>query len=1030
MQMSQERQAAMNKLVEEVLHTDSIITCPRVNRHHSSDSSGVNVADLDRMDCPTINGSDDSCKSIILAENKHKSSHEKLAKPTASDNRTKIKIPRDAAGPRFVGKENMNIDQLAIERKKIEKREQEVNAKERTLEQTLLKMFQENQQRSQPTAASVKVQTDKGLEKNVHVTQADTPDAPVQIIIQVNGGAKRKVNKYVNKASKVKPVVPLRDKPSQVFPKTPAKCPLKESIGAVADGSSTSTAYQSLPKVIRTDLTDVLQSNKEQAKGGNTNQKEIIAASALQQYIRRLLGISRASIDQLEVSEVSSVATPSSSLMNISTNVSYHNSEATIEDAHIDKLRSFIQDNHSFISDLEKSLKELSLSGREEADIKAVESAWMHTLAKKEKEMKKGKRDSKRPTQEARHQSKTVIRPILKKPASPKKVQVVETESQQKPRQVVHNERFEASTQSCNKRIADLNEMIVQVRREKQRLLENTYSSMGSSVSEPCQNSTEYIEIGKKARSDGSHNSSRTTTELPSLSDERKVDDTSSLVASKQIGVSRDSGLGGTSRPMTASDVPGNSPDLKLSGKTNEEPENFQCNTIEQQMEPIEANSPNKRKPPSSLIRFGPHIEHLELGHDLSTITEVDTPVATSRMNTSLTDTHAPIPTQTNSATLAHLLLEISSNTRQKLQITSFHSPPNAESNDTTSYSATKQQLEIRPFPSHSSFAEGVSGLADTASILTVNETGKSQSQLEPPMAIRSFPTHKEYAKQTSGLCTSASVAAALDENYDSFPDIEAELKKRNLLQHSFDSISFESNGDDRQSDFKMPTLSTSSSDNLEEEMQKMGINWASSMIKKSKIATHAMTSSSSNDEPLQSKPLKSILANTAVDRTQLTNTSANASNKSTGKPMNLKEFLARELLKRSNTLSSSSAHDDSTLASQFLRSLLGTSSENSSKHSAGLVYMSERHRTSTPVKDVQASTPGRPVVIVEEVSSRSKSATYQLFSGESGLSSVRGSTLTSSEKDDTSHDTNSTSGACLNVPNLQMRSGPNSSSS
>lgn len=1041
----------MNKLVEEAITTKVPITCPRITR---SDSFGLNVANLDRINHqpPMRFQSDDSCASIILGE------VENIPKP--KEFKTKP-VNSDAIHVNVMDKENFTSAQLAEERKRIEKRERDLKNKERKLEDKLMKMFQETQQKGRTTSATnVRVQTDKCMDGDVHIVQGECKEGPVQIIIQVNGG-----NKHISESNPVtvttkpvksKKVVPLRDTSSQVFPKTPLKAMVSDNVQA-ADGSSTSTAYQSLPKVIRTELTDVLSS-----KGGlpknreSVNHTKSIASSTLQTYIRRLLGMSRASIDQLEVSDVSTVSTPGSSLINISSNVTQPQHDEPINDQHINKLQNFIKDNHNFISDLEKSLREISMSSDEASNLKAVETVWMETLSKKENEMKIEKKVKKRvpserdivPQKKTLEVGPAVIKPILKKPASPKKVKVVESESRinlDKAKKAVHPVRVESETQRCNQRIADLNEMIVKVRREKQRLLENTYSSMGSSVSDPYQNSTEYLEIVRKVVSEGSNNSSGTTTELPSLSEERKravTEEQSSLAASKQIGISRDSGLGGVSRPMTASDAPVNSPEIRLTiADTTDGDNTVKSDAIGKQLpllsnengnvEGLDANL-HKRKPPSSLQRFGPQIEQLDLGHDLSTIIEVDTPIATSRLNSSSNDANRI--TDQNNAKLAQLLLEISSNTRNTLKIASFPYESSVGNDSTQSISHIKLPIQIEPFPSHASFANGVSGLVDTISIMGENDQEDDHQSNPDPTHIRPFITHQQFAKETSGLCTSQSVAGGLDDDHISFPDVEYELRKRNLLQHSTESVYLDTDGGQKPEapkpiENKLPTYSTSSSDNLEMEMQRLGINWASSMIKKNKIATNqalATSSSASSNED----HVKSI--HSKLNASSMANSSPNVSNKSLGKPLNLKEFLARELIKRSNSLSSSTAHDDSTLASQFLRSLLGSSSDNSSKMSGSLVYRSERHRTSTPVRDNRPSTPGRPPIIPNEETetSRSKSATHHMFSGESGLSSVRGSTGTSSDKEETTSRDASTSGGQLKVPNTQLRSGTNSSSS
>lgn len=97
------------------------------------------------------------------------------------------------------------------------------------------------------------------------------------------------------------------------------------------------------------------------------------------------------------------------------------------------------------------------------------------------------------------------------------------------------------------------------------------------------------------------------------------------------------------------------------------------------------------------------------------------------------------------------------------------------------------------------------------------------------------------------------------------------------------------------------------------------------------------------------------------------------------GRPLNLHDFLKRELLKHANMSdSTNSSSSDFSLRSQFLYSLIGTLTPCTN----GANSKSERQKTSTPVpmQISQAdSTPSNP----------SRSSSSQLFSGESRISSV-----------------------------------------
>lgn len=460
-----------------------------------------------------------------------------------------------------------------------------------------------------------------------------------------------------------------------------------------------------------------------------------------------------------------------------------------------------------------------------------------------------------------------------------------------------------------------------------------------------------------------------------------------------------------------------------------------------------------------------------QLVHELSTITEVDTP-QTSR---NITDVNVGEHTST-SIMKGHL-----SQSADQDQLT-YNKFPNFQEYcriNQNANSSAANNISISLTPSTSLIlGENVDRLLQVSSeIKALNyksyqsnaSTEKSalNNSTQTALSYEQFPPHSEYAKSVSGLLDSQSIdriqlsdASTGSDNKNhsrnsSLPDIVSELKKRNLLTHSFEIDSEEEDADTdnilRIKGIDEPALggeqngikrisseSTNSwSDTLEQELKNLGILWASSMMKKSKKQNAITTSSSSlaesNDNSVKtthrspskpkspSKDAKKSLRRTPQSSSQkkdsfvdaaLTLSAGNTSQPAAvnqtdsdiiSRPVNLKEFLARELLKHSSMSSSSS---DSSLASIYLKSFLGYSS--SSPQNGLLSTPMPQHRTSTPVNNSSAdvrsqNSGGRESEHSKQLqfddhkrkgdgerSLKSGDLTEKLFSGESHLSSVR----------------------------------------
>lgn len=314
-------------------------------------------------------------------------------------------------------------------------------------------------------------------------------------------------------------------------------------------------------------------------------QKENIPAMAesdLLQYIIRLLGMSRASIEQLNLSTVSSVKTPSSSIINISSNRKFSFSSMstpvsstspmeqsqTIDGQKLQQLLQYIAENQKHIEPGEHEM--------------GGNDIWKDILNKNGSNRKSTSKSENTKTGET-VQNKTTM------PASETTTtgnRIANTEELSKDDLIL---KYDELTANCTKRIINLDSMISKVREEKQKLLENTLSSAGSLITGQRENITEYLDYPQPQNAQNNVaedatfplSDSKSTTQAPSSdfsSTSGTVVDTSAPIENrsadlaatrgKTFGESKDSGVG-NSRPVTSSDYR-DSPDLKTQNKPGE----------------------------------------------------------------------------------------------------------------------------------------------------------------------------------------------------------------------------------------------------------------------------------------------------------------------------------------------------------------------------------------------------------------------------------------------------------------------------
>lgn len=507
-------------------------------------------------------------------------------------------------------KENVNGEQLIAERERI------LKMKESQLEQKVRELYmREKRLKSQKQLVTVNAKQPAATVTAKGGSGADDSslldNIPVRIVINVNKD-EAQVATNVPKGKKWGEIIgtgnvdaaatetkthtktPVVNREGRVYRKTPAK---QKPVVDLSSPSTTLTAYLSPPEAVQTELTKTLL-RKEMKTAQTTQATNTVPLTNAQDlnpqllhYIVRLLGMTRTSIEQLNVSSMSTVSTPNSSVVNMSQNrkmsfssistTSWPDAMPTIDDAKWEQLNRFIAENYKFVSNLNESMGKAAPEERRGND---VEPAWKELLAN---EMAAPKTSSDQPKSIMRKRS---TKAIETKADEPTKNDLIT--------------KYDELTANCTKRINDLDQMLSKVREEKQKLLENTLSSAGSLVTgNTKENITEYMDFpqdpqrapkgdadngeatitlqtsNKSADSSaGSDQKSTTAAPSPEFSSSSGaaiaaiINKTGLLsTRTRQFGESKDSGVG-VSRPVTSSDFR-DSPELR--SKPNEQMDKF-----------------------------------------------------------------------------------------------------------------------------------------------------------------------------------------------------------------------------------------------------------------------------------------------------------------------------------------------------------------------------------------------------------------------------------------------------------------------
>lgn len=608
-QIAEEKQLLMEKGFEGILKQSVPITCPKVSKKSTDRNRELNVAYpkanatsnghdtsqsflLDYVMARTNNICDDieRCRienDQIPNQSKIKALHTLLNKVNAlrrilceeiKGNNDGIDASKVIDEVEAVAREQHKImdDTLTPintnREHKLAEREKLLKEKESCIDKKVYELYlREKKMKEQNKKDEQQVKRTKIVTENCTKTTVND-EIPVKIVINVN-----KKDEVMNgKCSKQDPIkwADRLTKSTQskddiemaridnVQPTT-TKQPLKSKSIAFerrqfddASQATSITAYMSPPTHMQTQLTKALHKNGVPINGP-THQRDQVD-NELIQYIARLLGMSRTSIEQLNVSSVSTVRTPNSSVINITNNQQFISSTSstplsmsslsfdqghTIDKNKMQQLARFLAQHQSTPPSRENGDRDSSIEN----------GTWNHILNRRSDQTKSK-------SNEQSDKLKTISG---------------RANQMRQPNQNDLISKYDELTANCTKRIIDLDSMISKVREEKQKILENTLSSGGSLVTATRDNQTEYLDYGGGQQQQQQRLDTEDAATFP-LSDSKSTNAASSefdtspsehrvnLMATRwnACGGSKDSGVG-VSRPVTSSDYR-ESPDLRV----------------------------------------------------------------------------------------------------------------------------------------------------------------------------------------------------------------------------------------------------------------------------------------------------------------------------------------------------------------------------------------------------------------------------------------------------------------------------------
>lgn len=1085
----------MNQAVEDTLRRN-IITCPPVDKIKAKKTSEVNVAAAGSRFGPT--SSNEGSLHNVAQPNKAKIHNDEINNMVKVErlkdlleriNHQKklllreIEKSNDIPGPDLekvmqcldkLEKEKAAVDVQPDKKQELEglmARELKLDEREKRFQDRVKELY--NSQKK-----FIAKQSEKNEIESSETSEEGFKVQPVEIIIKVQQPKsprtrQRKTIRCVDKLSR---------EPGRAYPKTPKKktkaveveadvleVPKKPEPVKVQQQTQTSPVLSEVPpKPILKKPQDPQQVRDNSRKSDDSSQsisttyqslpERIVAAPtinsellrkphqklnpALMHYITRLLGMNKNIGNQLSVS-ASSVSTPGTSTINSSgNNGSSPDAQATCFDQkRLEKLQEFINDNYSFLSEINETLDRSQLQEQTEDNITKIDIIWRDVLRNKKvqqsppKSKPSGSRSKvqqanaaplqSQPTQnvvsnapppnkrslgippsqsssrltQQTNQRQNISQQTDKQPqaerrnaatvsgqkASASHATTSRTQTQvpgSRPptarREITNRDminvtkhleshmlnNFAEYTANCQKRIGDLAMMMERVRQEKLKLIENSLSSGEFG------HFTEYREIVVPGKTqDAPTTSASDLKDSPSQREDPPSEEINNILQkqTRPFGVSKDSGISMLSRPVTSSDFR-DSPDVRVTSEEREntfqpilkdipKPPRVKVTQADGELSEAtkdvsmskeqEEKAQKKLKPPLSLNRFSPHNEKPHEAHELSTIAEVETPSA-SKVNLldkieelgmegiesfpgfdeyvqTIQEPAVPIsPSFPDLAELKDALDELK--LKSFLKPEDYGIPEISREKDMSSSDSTIADIIVE-LKRRDIFGRSFVDLSENE-----NTTPQNTEQIEDPRSPKRKPAQSRIIIRTPELDIQIQRETVRTPTKKR---PQTEVAPRPESPTSNDTLS------------GIQEIEKEPKDDLGIDLQKMGLNWAASMFKRDGESKQVENSSSSTSI----EKGRSIEIEIDTNKSSAgARSSSTSSTSSTGQPLNLREFLVRELNKRSRAEKSFS--DESSLSSQFMRSLLNVSSRNASSSSkSGETTDREKQRTSTPVQ-------------------------------------------------------------------------------
>ncbi|XP_016960246.1 uncharacterized protein LOC108031392 isoform X2 [Drosophila biarmipes] len=1032
------REQKMNEAMEQMLLRPAIITCPEVRTKPASANSARSKSNAPaalNLGEPPVQmgrdnlGSTESCCSILLdyvddqskqlrsdlkAEQSNSLKSMRLKSLLERIEKIRIQLLEElkageAGGSRSDNAQEM-IDNIRQERadilsertKTLNERESDLQQKEAILEQRLRKFYKETKSKKSSEGDQAK--------------PSSRDDGPLEIIIKVKsdgtvkqyvprGKAKAKLKPAAVENEKENPLGSSESTPREEAEKQPEKVNGKRTLSQdqrQISIDSNSTAYRSLPPVSYKNFNPVVGSMPSPPTAPPAEPLHPLVI----QYVNRLLGMTRHSIDEMGMSS-SYVATPSTSIINSSRNVTpcveaetertdrTHDDETVMNEQRIERVQTFIADNRSFINDLQDSIrcqqqlqKEQQAQDKEKS-VRAFDQIWNKRLAKnledcqpnsKEKEQIRQKMQRQRenaPTQGEKIRQQQANEKVQQQRAPKEKnnsggislslptdgvsgkttsrfvTDKTKSQSTSEESSARNMERYAQLTENCTQRIAELTELITKVREEKQRLVEVTLTSN----SDGERQSTEYFELPTGQQQTRCRTmSDRSDSQTPSTSEALP------LQKNKPTAASRDSGIA-DSRPITAQ------------GQVNVD------------LEPISLNSSTQgntargrvKAPPATIRRYSPQLNAEELAHELSTITEVETPGQSHIV--AATPVPKPFPSFDQYARELKLdLARLDADQSQQLQ---------SEFNELVQVISQRTQgADYRQDADQHTLSPGEL----MRQLRVVNDN------------IQDFPKRREYlqklmAKQPADQRELIDSASIEQDSSDSF-NVEQELRQRNILRSSFrrgnatdttltaqevaSSTRRESVAPVRNDPPNESGIDPLSGSNFSSDAERRAQCWHATMHQRQQQVDElcSSTTTSSPERPARKPRLRG-----GQERSYRSKEDSSVQDASQiGRSLNLREFLTRELLKHQVHTGETSESSDESLRGHFLKSVLNSLSPSSNTQTPGVGLS---HATGATNDRQKTSTPVGSFLSIPEKSGSVHSTGTQLFSGESHISLV-----------------------------------------